>query len=207
MNSKRRSKAGYALGTSCRDSVWFFPRAEAWRFPHRPRRPSMPREVLEHALRKSFRVQNDAMKSLCSSVRRFRDATIKEECKSDYPHVLQALWKALDRAEDLTTVISSSVHETALPRSGGRLFWMEKIPGGKIPYSIGMKDDSPFVFAGLWEGWKDPANGEMDSHLHNNHRRTQTSLCGRFILGCRSYCRKRITILGYPVRQGKRFCR
>jgi hypothetical protein len=31
----------------------------------------------------------------------FRDATIKEECKRDYPHVLQALWKALDRAEDL----------------------------------------------------------------------------------------------------------
>jgi putative SOS response-associated peptidase YedK len=23
-----------------------------------------------------------------------------------------------------------------------------------------MKDDSPFVLAGLWEGWKDPANGE-----------------------------------------------
>jgi putative SOS response-associated peptidase YedK len=23
-----------------------------------------------------------------------------------------------------------------------------------------MKDDSPFVFAGLWESWKDPANGE-----------------------------------------------
>jgi hypothetical protein len=41
------------------------------------------------------------IKSLCSSVRRFRDATIKEECKSDYPHALHALWKALDRAEDL----------------------------------------------------------------------------------------------------------
>jgi putative SOS response-associated peptidase YedK len=36
----------------------------------------------------------------------------------------------------------------------------KKVPGGKIPYSISMKDDSPFVFAGLWEGWKDPANGE-----------------------------------------------
>jgi len=28
---------------------------------------------------------------------------------------------------------------------------------GLIPFSIGMKDDAPFVFAGLWEGWKDPA--------------------------------------------------
>jgi hypothetical protein len=58
-------------------------------------------EILEHALTKSFRIRNEAMKSLCSSVRRFRDATIKEECKGDYPHALQALWKALDREEDL----------------------------------------------------------------------------------------------------------
>ena len=58
-------------------------------------------EILEHALTKSFRIRNEAIKSLCSSVRRFRDATIKEECKSDYPHALQALWKALDRTEDL----------------------------------------------------------------------------------------------------------
>jgi hypothetical protein len=36
-------------------------------------------EVLEHALTKSFRIRNDATESLCSSVRRFRDATIKEE--------------------------------------------------------------------------------------------------------------------------------
>jgi putative SOS response-associated peptidase YedK len=36
----------------------------------------------------------------------------------------------------------------------------KKLVGGKIPYAIGMKDDSPFVFAGLWEGWKDPATGE-----------------------------------------------
>ena len=50
---------------------------------------------------KLFRLRNDAIKSLCCSVRRFRDATIKEECKRDYPHAPQALWKALDRAEDL----------------------------------------------------------------------------------------------------------
>jgi hypothetical protein len=54
-------------------------------------------EALEHAQTKSFRIRNEAIKSLCSSVRRFRDATIKEECKSDYPHALQAQWKALDR--------------------------------------------------------------------------------------------------------------
>ena len=58
-------------------------------------------EALEHALTKSFRIRSEAMKILCSSIRRFRDSTIKEECKSDYPHALQALWKALDRAEDL----------------------------------------------------------------------------------------------------------
>ena len=56
-------------------------------------------EALEHALTKSLRIRNEVIKSLCSSVRRFRDAAIKPECKSDYPHALQALWKALDRAE------------------------------------------------------------------------------------------------------------
>ena len=58
-------------------------------------------EVLEHAITRSLRIRNDAIKSLCSAVRRFRDATIKEDCKGDYPQALQALLKALDRAEDL----------------------------------------------------------------------------------------------------------
>jgi len=30
----------------------------------------------------------------------------------------------------------------------------------KQPYSIGMKDDAPFVFAGLWEGWKSPGSDQ-----------------------------------------------
>jgi putative SOS response-associated peptidase YedK len=33
-------------------------------------------------------------------------------------------------------------------------------PGGKTPYSIEMKDASPFVFAGLWDGWQNPDTKE-----------------------------------------------
>ena len=36
----------------------------------------------------------------------------------------------------------------------------KKVIGGKIPYSIEMKDDSPFVFAGLWDGWHNPETQE-----------------------------------------------
>jgi putative SOS response-associated peptidase YedK len=36
----------------------------------------------------------------------------------------------------------------------------KKVIGGKVPYSIEMKDDSPFVFAGLWEGWQNPETQE-----------------------------------------------
>jgi putative SOS response-associated peptidase YedK len=32
----------------------------------------------------------------------------------------------------------------------------QKTPEGKIPYSIEMKNCSPFVFAGLWDGWQNP---------------------------------------------------
>ena len=63
-------------------------------------RPVRPEKGLD-PVSASFQNRNEAIKSLYSSVRRFRDTTIKVECKSDYPHALQALWKALDRAEDL----------------------------------------------------------------------------------------------------------
>jgi putative SOS response-associated peptidase YedK len=32
----------------------------------------------------------------------------------------------------------------------------KKVLGGKAPFSIGLKSGAPFVFAGLWEGWKRP---------------------------------------------------
>jgi len=35
-------------------------------------------------------------------------------------------------------------------------FEWRKVLGGKIPYNIQMKNGRPFVFAGLWEGWKPP---------------------------------------------------
>jgi putative SOS response-associated peptidase YedK len=38
----------------------------------------------------------------------------------------------------------------------------QKLPGGKKqPYWIGMKDRSPFSFAGIWEAWTDPKTGEI----------------------------------------------
>ncbi len=98
MSWKHQSRAVCVLEACCKDFAWFSRRWEALRFL---RLLDAEGEALEHALRKSFRLRNDAIKSLCSSVRRFRDATIKEECKGDYPHALQALWKALDRAEEL----------------------------------------------------------------------------------------------------------
>jgi putative SOS response-associated peptidase YedK len=36
----------------------------------------------------------------------------------------------------------------------------KKIPEGKVPYSIEMKHNSPFVFADLWDGWQNPHTNE-----------------------------------------------
>ena len=36
----------------------------------------------------------------------------------------------------------------------------QKTPEGKVPYSIEMKNGSPFVFAGLWDGWQNPHTKE-----------------------------------------------
>ena len=60
------------------------------------------------------------MHSLTKAVRRFRDATLKEECRSDYPHALQAMLKALDRAEDLFQSQAFTSEHPGVP--GG--FWV-----------------------------------------------------------------------------------
>jgi len=39
----------------------------------------------------------------------------------------------------------------------------QKTNGKKQPYFIGMKDESPFAFAGLWECWADPFSGPIES--------------------------------------------
>jgi putative SOS response-associated peptidase YedK len=39
-------------------------------------------------------------------------------------------------------------------------FEWQKVGAGKQPYNIGLKDNEPFAFAGLWEWWRDPATQE-----------------------------------------------
>jgi putative SOS response-associated peptidase YedK len=66
------------------------------------------------------------------------------------------------RADTVDTAPSfrqAFIKRRCLIPSDGFYEW-KKVRGGKIPCSIGMKDDSPFLFAGLWEGWKDPTSGE-----------------------------------------------
>jgi putative SOS response-associated peptidase YedK len=60
----------------------------------------------------------------------------------------------------------------------------KKVVGGKIPYAVGMKDDSPFVFAGLWEGGKtlQTTNGSAPVRLSRTNR---TSWSPGFTRGCR----------------------
>lgn len=38
--------------------------------------------------------------------------------------------------------------------------WLKVDPKTKRPYAYTLADDQPFAFAGLWDAWKDPLNGE-----------------------------------------------
>ena len=63
------------------------------------------------------------------------------------------------RAETVDSACSAFKKRRCLIPADGFYEW-KKVIGGKIPYSIDMKDDSPFVFAGLWEGWQNPETQE-----------------------------------------------
>ncbi len=39
----------------------------------------------------------------------------------------------------------------------------QKLPSGKQPHNIRMKDGAPFAFAGLWESWEQPDGGAVES--------------------------------------------
>src|ERR1700737_2904605 len=81
---KRQSRADCALGMCCRDSAWFSPRWEMFAIPPPVQKTfDAEGEILEHALTKSFRIRNEAIKSLCSSVRRFREAIINAAISYD----------------------------------------------------------------------------------------------------------------------------
>ena len=93
-------------------------------------------EALEHALTRSFRIRNDAIKNLCSSVRRFRDATIKKECKPDHPHALQALWKALRSGGRFDSELSH-VRTIQTNHDGGRVCGRETSGIGQRTLQLG----------------------------------------------------------------------
>src|SRR3979490_62236 len=67
---------------------------------------------------------------------------------------LDALWWGLIPSWAKDQKIASKKGRCLFPADS----FFEWKSGGTVkqPYSIGMKDGEPFVFAGLWEGWKPP---------------------------------------------------
>src|ERR1017187_120331 len=84
-----------------------------------------------------------------------------------------------DAARSLRTV---RVHDLSVPGSWSRVSWklsrtvlrggtnsnvgplLGKRSGrGRQPYQFGMKDDSLFAFAGIWDRWKSPTGQLMES--------------------------------------------
>lgn len=48
-----------------------------------------------------------------------------------------------------------------VPASG--FFEWSATPAGKVPHYITMRDGSPFSFAGIWESWKSPNGGNVET--------------------------------------------
>jgi SOS response associated peptidase (SRAP)/NACHT domain len=71
------------------------------------------------------------------------------------------LWSEMDAAgaSVMARAEYDGLTERCLVPADGFYEW-KKVVGGRIPYSIAMKNDSSFVFAGLWEGWQNPETKE-----------------------------------------------
>ena len=66
------------------------------------------------------------------------------------------------RAEriDVAPAFRRPFHKRRYLIAADGLYDWKKTPEGRIPYSIEMKDASPFIFAGLWDGWQNPDTKE-----------------------------------------------
>jgi putative SOS response-associated peptidase YedK len=90
-----------------------------------------------------------------------------------------------------------------IPATG--FYEWKKTPEGKIPYSIEMKDSSPFVFAGLWDGWQ---NADTKEWLRSCVIITgePNELVGQIHNRMPSFCRRRPTSNGFQERPEKKSC-
>jgi putative SOS response-associated peptidase YedK len=78
-------------------------------------------------------------------------------CWAKDPKIAYETINASAETVDTAPSYREAFQEAALP--DGFYEW-RTIGGTKIPFAIGMKDDRPFVFAGLWEECKDPPTDE-----------------------------------------------
>jgi putative SOS response-associated peptidase YedK len=90
---------------------------------------------------------------------------------------INARSETVDRAPSFRSAFQK--RRCLIPADG--FYEWRRTGGPKLPYSVEMKDNQPFVFAGLWEGWKPPGcddwlitctiitteSNELVAQLHN----------------------------------------
>jgi putative SOS response-associated peptidase YedK len=74
----------------------------------------------------------------------------------------QMIMARADTVEQKPAFKSAFQKRRCLMVADGFYEW-QKTNGKKQPYFIGLKDQSPFAFAGLWEHWKNPEGDAVES--------------------------------------------
>lgn len=70
------------------------------------------------------------------------------------------------RAESITTSRTWRVpfqRRRCLVPADGFYEWKRLDPKTKVPYSFMLRDEEPFAFAGLWDAWKEPEGGWLQT--------------------------------------------